>query len=121
MAQKNIKILTHKELDAVVNRVPEDRRALAKDIAAHMWFLSRQMAKCMAKVRKEGPVTLFEQGKQQLERENPALRSYRAMAKDYRSFDAQLAALLPRAVPSADSTQEDNDFDAFVCGRDDED
>lgn len=113
--------MTQKELDAVVNRVPEDRRALAKDIAAHMWFLSRQMTKCMAKVRKEGPVTLFEQGKQQLERENPALRSYRAMAKDYRSFDAQLAALLPRAVPSADSTQEDNDFDAFVCGRDDED
>lgn len=120
MAQKNIKILTQKELDAVVNRVPEDRRALAKDIAAHMWFLSRQMAKCMAKVRREGPVTLFEQGKQQLERENPALRSYRAMAKDYRSFDAQLAALLPRAVPSADSSQEDNDFDAFVCGRDEE-
>lgn len=120
MAQKNIKILTQKELDAVVNRVPEDRRSLAKDIAAHMWFLSRQMAKCMAKVRREGPITLFEQGKQQLERENPALRSYRAMAKDYRSFDAQLAALLPRAVPSADSSQEDNDFDAFVCGRDEE-
>lgn len=120
MAQKNIKILTQKELDAVVNRVPDDRRALAKDIAAHMWFLSRQMAKCMAIVRREGPITTFEQGSQKLDRENPALKSYRAMAKDYRSFDAQLAALMPRAVPCADSTQEDNDFDAFVCGRDED-
>ena len=120
MAQKNIKILTQTELDAVVNRVPDDRRALAKDIAAHMWFLSRQMVKCMAKVRREGPVTMFEQGKQTIERENPALKSYRALAKDYRSFDAQLVALIPRAVPAADSTQPDNDFDAFVCGRDDE-
>ena len=71
-------------------------------------------------MRKEGPITLFVQGKQEVERENPALRSYRSMAKDYRSFDAQLAALLPRAVPCADSTQEDNDFDAFVCGRDED-
>ena len=113
MAQKNIKILTQKELDAVVSRIPDDRRALAKDIAAHMWFLSRQMAKCMAIVRREGPITKFEQGKQQLDRENPAL-------KYYRSFDAQLAALLPRAVPCADQTQEDNDFDDFVSGRDED-
>lgn len=120
MAQKNIKIMTQKELDAVVSRIPDDRRALAKDIAAHMWFLSRQMAKCMAIVRREGPITKFEQGKQQLDRENPALKSYRAMAKDYRSFDAQLAALLPRAVPCADQTQEDNDFDDFVSGRDED-
>jgi len=58
----------------------------------------------------EGPVEMFEQGKQKMLREHPASKVYNSMIKNYSSVIKQLLEL----IPAEDKKTAEDELMAFV-------
>ena len=76
-------------------------------------FMEETLKILQEKVKKDGVVTSMCQGTYEIDRENPALRSYNTTIKNYTSVIKQLNDMLP-----AKNTPQGDGFDDF--GADDE-
>ena len=60
-------------------------------------------------INESGVITVMQQGDYEIERENPALKSYNTTIKNYTALIKQLFDMLPKSI----GENEKDDFDAF--------
>ena len=99
-----------KELQEMFEKIPEDKKGQAKILLDEIKFMLKTTKVLKAKINKNGPTELFEQGSQKFERESPALKSYNQTMKILDTYYKTFSALVPETpeVPTGD------DFDEFV-------
>lgn len=71
------------ELSAIVDCVPENQRPIAESLLRELSFMGDTLDALKEHVRENGAVELFKNGKQEMWRESPALKSYNATIKRY--------------------------------------
>ena len=70
-------------------------------------FMNKTLINLEKKVNENGVVTKMCQGNYEIERENPALKSYNTTVKNYMNIMKQLNDMIPR------NDELDDDFDDF--------
>lgn len=100
-----------RELNKIINQVPEDKRPVAKQLVSEIKFMAQTMDDLKAKIEEYGTVELFENGKQKFLRENPACKTYNTMVARYSTLYKQLTDLLPKSAP----VQPENALLDFIC------
>ncbi len=91
------KIANIKELRKVFEDLNDNKSKLALSLLDKAEFMEETLAKLQSKVKSDGVVTSMCQGNYDIDRENPALRSYNTTIKNYTSVIKQIADLLPDA------------------------
>ncbi len=83
------------ELRQIFEKKDDCRSKMALSLLDKAEFMDKTLIKLEAKVNEQGVVTSMCQGSYDIERENPALRSYNATIKNYTSVVKQIVELLP--------------------------
>lgn len=99
MAKKRIST----ELKEILDKIPEDRKAIAGRIADELVFMQSTLQDLKKQIKENGTVELFEQGKQSFMRESPALKSYNTTIQRYSALYKQLCDMLPKEVEAEKS------------------
>lgn len=84
------------KLDAIMEKIPEDKKDEATLIYNELKFITAQTRKLRAEIRRSGSVEDFTQGKQTFKRESPYLTAYTKYMKTYDTFLKNLLALVPK-------------------------
>lgn len=105
MAKK--KITT--EIREILERIPEDKKAIAGRLADELIFMQATLADLRKQVKEYGTIELFKNGKQEMLRESPALKSYNTTIQRYSQLYKQLTDLLPE-VKEAEKANAVYDF-----------
>lgn len=79
----------------IFNKVDPGRQAVAEKYIAELKFMESQLKKLKQTIRKEGAVDEFQQGKQSMMRESPAMKAYCSLVQRYGDMGKKLADLLP--------------------------
>ena len=87
------------ELNQIIKAVPEDKQAIARNLATEIQFMSETLDDLKSQVTKYGTIELFENGKQKFLRENPACKTYNTMIARYSALYKQLCDLMPKTAP----------------------
>ena len=95
MAKKEMSDL--KELRKIFEKTKNNKSKLAMSLLDKADFMNETLKMLEAKVRLEGVVTTMCQGSYDIERENPALKSYNTTIKNYVSVVKQIVDLLPES------------------------
>ena len=111
------RVLSEKELQTLIDAVPDERRKLAANIVSELVWMSK-MDTLKSKADEIGPLEWFVQGEQSMLRENPALKSYNTTIKNYATLLSKLTDLLPKATTPPPTSDAGDQFDDFVAGRD---
>lgn len=106
MAKK--KALDIKDLKTIFEEMDNGKSKLALSLLDKAEFMEDTLKKLQKKVKKDGVVTSMCQGSYDIDRENPALRSYNTTIKNYTSVIKQLNDMLPD-----DNKPKDDGFDNF--------
>ena len=101
-----------KELKQVFEKVNDNKSKLALSLLDKAEFMNEILNKLQAKVKENGVVTKMCQGSYDIERENPALRSYNTTIKNYNSTIKQIVDLLPEGSRKT----EGEDLLKFIAG-----
>ena len=107
MAKK--KALAYEELKKLKDTFKEmdnDKSKLALSLLDEAYFCGDTLKKLKEKVEKDGVVTEMCQGNYNIDRENPALKSYNTTIKNYQTLIKQITELLP-----SKSESNTDDFD----------
>ena len=83
------------ELENLFERVPDNKKKLVKGLIEQAAFMYVQLTELIEIIEKNGVVEDFKQGKQQFTREQPAVKTYNAMLKNYNLTIKQLLELIP--------------------------
>lgn len=70
-------------------------------------FMEQTLTKLQAKIEEKGVVTKMCQGSYSIDRENPALKSYTSLIKNFNSTMKQITDLLPKEESNEDDAFED--------------
>ena len=100
MAKK--KALDIKELKLIFEGIDNGKSKLALSLLDKAEFMEDTLQKLQKKVKDDGVVTSMCQGNYDIDRENPALRSYNTNIKNYTSVIKQLNDMLPNEDKSKD-------------------
>ncbi|EPY2274573.1 hypothetical protein ACXAUS_003473 [Clostridium sporogenes] len=93
---KNIEISKEmKKLNKILKEVPKDRQPIAQSLFEELAFMQKTLVKLKEQIEKEGPTSMFKQGKQEFLREHPALKGYNTTIQRYSLIYKQLTDLLP--------------------------
>ena len=84
-----------RKLNKFFHNMPKDKQKLLKGLKEQAAFMYATLMELQEIMNNEGPVELFEQGKQKLLREHPASKVYNSMIKNYSSVIKQLLELMP--------------------------
>lgn len=106
MAKK--KVLAYedlKNLKQTFEKMDNDKSKLALSLLDEAYFCGNTLKKLKEKVEKDGVVTEMCQGNYNIDRENPALKSYNTTIKNYQALIKQITDLLP--------TENNNNGDNF--------
>ncbi len=106
MAKK--KVLAYEELKTLketFEKMDNDKSKLALSLLDEAYFCGNTLKKLKEKVEKDGVVTEMCQGNYNIDRENPALKSYNTTIKNYQALIKQITDLLP--------TENNNNGDNF--------
>lgn len=93
MAKKKVQDI--KDLRSVFEKLDNNRSKLALSLLDKAEFMEDTLKKLQAKVKLDGVVTEMCQGNYNIERENPALKSYNTTIKNYTAVVKQLNDMLP--------------------------
>ncbi len=107
MTNKEKKQLKEQKLNIltkIFESVTENKKALVLGLIEQSAFMYVQLKELNEIIEKKGPVENFKQGKQQFIREQPALKSYNALIKNYNVTIKQLSEFLPpgNSIPMND-------------------
>ncbi len=114
MAKK--KVLAYEDLKTLketFEKMDNDKSKLALSLLDEAYFCGDTLKKLKEKVEKDGVVTEMCQGNYNIDRENPALKSYNTTIKNYQALIKQITDLLP----NQDNNNGD-DFDGDNLGDD---
>lgn len=107
MAKK--KILNIQELKNTFKQLDDNKSKLALSLLDKAEFLEETLSKLQEKVNNDGVVTTMCQGSYEIERENPALKSYNTTVKNYTSIIKQVNDMLP----NKENPNKDDGFEGF--------
>src|SRR5690606_11471751 len=91
------------KLDKIFKILPPDKQKLAEGLKAQAAFMAATLAELQEIMNQDGPVELFEQGKQRMLREHPAAKTYNTMVRNYASVCKALFDLLPDDKPKPEA------------------
>lgn len=114
MAKK--KMLPYEDLKALketFEKMDNDKSKLALSLLDEAYFCGETLKKLKEKVEKDGVVTEMCQGSYNIDRENPALKSYNTTIKNYQALIKQITDLLPNQ-----NNNNGDDFDGDNLGDD---
>lgn len=83
------------KLNRIFKNLPDEKKKLAEGLKAQAAFMVATLAELQEIMNRDGPVELFEQGKQRLLREHPAAKTYNTMVRNYTAVCKALFDLLP--------------------------
>lgn len=83
------------KLNKFFKNIPEDRQKIIKGLKEQAAFMYATLMELQEIMNTEGPVELFEQGKQKMLREHPASKVYNSMIRNYSNVIKQLLELMP--------------------------
>lgn len=106
MAKK--KTLDLKTLKPIFEKLNNGKSKLALSLLDKAEFMEETLVKLQDKVKTDGVVTSMCQGNYDIDRENPALRSYNTTIKNYTSVIKQLNDMLPN-----EEKPKDDGFESF--------
>lgn len=86
----------------------DDKSKLALSLLDEAYFCGETLEKLKKKIEKDGVVTSMCQGRYNIDRENPALKSYNTTIKNYQSLIKQITDLLP-----TETEIEEDEFEKF--------
>ncbi|ANW97713.1 hypothetical protein CSTERTH_01035 [Thermoclostridium stercorarium subsp. thermolacticum DSM 2910] len=84
-----------RKLNKFFQNIPEDKQKIIKGLKEQAAFMYATLMELQEIMNTEGPVEMFEQGKQKMLREHPASKVYNSMIKNYSSVIKQLLELMP--------------------------
>lgn len=84
-----------RKLNRFFKNIPEDKQKIIKGLKEQAAFMYATLMELQEIMNVEGPVELFEQGKQRMLREHPAAKVYNSMIKNYSNVIKQLLELMP--------------------------
>jgi len=96
-------------LNQIFESVKENQKALVSGLIEQAAFMYAQLTELIEIIENKGIVEKFKQGKQAFLREQPAVKTYNAMIKNYNITIKQLSELLP----PGNSIPMDDDFEKF--------
>lgn len=99
-----------RKVKKVIEKIPEDRQALATVLFKELVFVHNTMTDLKNQVEDEGAVDMFQQGKQKFLREHPALKAYNTTVQRFSLLYKQLMELLPPAEEVKKEVDELLDF-----------
>lgn len=99
-----------RKLNKFFKNIQEDKQKIIKGLKEQAAFMYATLIELQEIMNNEGPVEMFEQGKQRMLREHPASKIYNSMIKNYSSVIKQLIELMPTEV----SKQTEDELMAFV-------
>lgn len=106
------KVLPYEDLETLKKTFEEmnnDKSKLALSLLDEAYFCGETLKKLKEKVEEDGVVTTMCQGNYDIERENPALKSYNTTIKNYQALIKQITELLP----DEKGINEDDEFKQF--------
>lgn len=86
-----------------------EKSKLALSLINRAIFLNKTLDDLEKEINESGVITTMQQGDYEIERENPALKSYNTTIKNYTALIKQLFDMLPKSI----GENEKDDFDAF--------
>lgn len=92
----------YKNLTELLQLIPEEKKPIAKKLITELNFMSSTLAQLRRMVKETGAVELFKNGKQEMLRESPALKSYNTTVQRYSLLYKQLIDLLPKEERKAE-------------------
>jgi len=98
------------KLNKFFKNIPKEKQTMIQGLKEQAAFMYATLVELQEIMNTEGPVELFEQGKQRLIREHPATKVYNAMIKNYSNVIKQLLDLLPKE----DAKQKEDELLAFI-------
>ncbi len=104
------KVVTAQQLQDIKKLFESDltnKNKLGLSLVNKAIFMEQTLDKLQEKIEKDGVVTTMCQGSYEIERENPALKSYTGLIKNFNTIMKQILDLLP-----SDEQKEDA-FDSF--------
>lgn len=107
MAKKKISDIS--ELIKIFNKKDDARSTLALSLLDKAEFLEKTLQQLKAEVTISGVITSMCQGNYEIERENPALKSYNTTIKNYTNVIKQINDMLPKE----ENNPKDDGFDNF--------
>lgn len=116
MTKKNKKELKEEKLSAlkkIFENVKENKKTLVTGLIEQASFMYVQLSELNEIIEKNGVVEDFKQGKQQFTREQPAVKTYNAMIKNYNITIKQLSEFLP----PGEAPKFDDEFEEFKQRR----
>ena len=112
----NKKVLAYEDLKTLketFEKMDNDKSTLALSLLDEAYFCGNTLNKLKEKVEKDGVVTEMCQGNYNIDRENPALKSYNTTIKNYQALIKQITELLPN-----ESESNTDNFDNDKLGDD---
>lgn len=105
---QNEKILKESErLNEIFIDLDENRKEVAKEMIERVAFMTIQLQILEEKIKAKGPVQIFKQGKQKMEIESPAQKTYNTMMNRYTSAYDKLFSLIDKLPEDNDDEDED--------------
>jgi len=99
-----------RKLNKFFKNIQEDKQKIIKGLKEQAAFMYATLIELQEIMNNEGPVEMFEQGKQKMLREHPASKVYNSMIKNYSSVIKQLLEL----IPAEDKKTAEDELMAFV-------
>jgi len=87
-----------KSLRTVFESINDNKSKLALSLLDKADFMNKTLEKLQKRIDEEDVITTMCQGSYEIERENPALRSYNTTIKNYASVIKQIVDLLPESA-----------------------
>lgn len=84
-----------RKLNKFFQNIPEDKQKIIKGLKEQAAFMYATLMELQEIMNTEGPVEMFEQGKQKMLREHPASKVYNSMIRNYSNVIKQLLELMP--------------------------
>ena len=104
----------YKTLTELLELVPAEKKPVAKKLITELNFMSSTLAQLRKMIKETGAVELFKNGKQEMLRESPALKSYNTTVQRYSLLHKQLVDLLPKEERKP---EEGNALHDFITGE----
>lgn len=99
-----------KQVEQLLQYIPEDRRAIAQGLYDELVFMQNTMSSLKEQVESDGAVSNYKNGKQEFLREHPALTAYNKTIQRYTQVYKQFIDLLPKV----DEKKQDDELLKFI-------
>lgn len=85
-----------RKLKKIIELVPEDRQTVAENLITEIVFMEGILGELRSHIKENGAIDHFKQGKQEFDRESPAVKTYNTMIQRYSLIYRQLTDMLPK-------------------------